>query len=41
MGQDRVTDLLIISIEDDLAKKVSYDDVIDIWAARKARKIHL
>ena len=41
MGQDRVTDLLIISIEEDLAKKVSYDGVIDIWAARKARKINL
>ncbi|XP_004207120.2 zinc finger MYM-type protein 1-like [Hydra vulgaris] len=40
MGQDRVTDLLIILIEEDLAKKVSYGDVIDIWAARKARKIH-
>ena len=41
MGQDRVTDLLIISIEEDLAKKVSYDNVIEIWVARKARKIHL
>ena len=33
MGQDCVTDLLIILIEEGLAKKVSYDDVIDIWAA--------
>ena len=41
MSQDRVTDLLIILIEEDLAKKVSYDDIIDIWAVRKARKIHL
>ena len=41
MGQDRVTDLLIISIEEDLAKKVSYDGVIDILVARKARKINL
>ena len=41
MGQDRVTDLLIISIEEDLAKKGSYDEVIDIRAAREARKIHL
>ena len=38
MGQDRVTDLLIISIEEDLAKKVSYDDVIDIWAAYNSSK---
>ena len=30
MGQDRVTDLLIILIEGDLAKKVSYDNVIDV-----------
>ena len=41
MGQDRVTDLLIISIEEDLAKKVSYDDVINIWVANTAQKIHL
>ena len=41
MGLDRVTDLLIILIEEDLAKKVSYDNVIGIWAARKVRKIHL
>ena len=41
MGQDRIIDLLIISIEEGLAKKVSYDGAIDIWAARKARKINL
>ena len=41
MGQDRVTDLLIILIEEDLTKKVSYDNVIEIYVARKARKIHL
>ena len=41
MGLDRVTNLLIILIEENLAKKVSYDNVIGIWAARKARKIHL
>ena len=41
MGQDRVTDRLIISIEKDLAKKMSYDNVIDIWAVRKGRKINL
>ena len=31
MGQDHVIDLLIISIEEDMAKKVSYDNVIEIW----------
>ena len=41
MGQDRVTDLLIISIEIDLAEKVSYGGVIDIWVVRKTRKINL
>ena len=41
MAQDRVTDLLIISIGENLTKKVSYYNVIDIWVARKARKIHL
>ena len=41
MGQDSVTDLLIILIEEDLAKKVSYDNVIKIWEARTARKTHL
>ena len=30
MGQDHVTNLLIISIKEYLTKKVSYDDVIDI-----------
>ena len=41
MGLDRVTDFLIILNEEDLEEKVSYDNVIDIWAARKARKINL
>ena len=41
MGRKRVTVRLIISIEEDLAKKVSYEGAIEIWAARKARKINL
>ena len=41
LTMDRVTGCLIISIEKDLAKKVSYDDVIDIWVVRKAPKINL
>ena len=41
MAQNRVTDRLIISIEVDLAKKVSYDGANYIWAARKDRKIYL
>ena len=41
MSQNPVTDILIISIEEDLAKKVSYDGAVDIWAAKKAQKINL
>ena len=41
MGQDHVTDRSIISIEKDLAKKVSYDNVTHVWAVRKARKTDL
>ena len=39
--QNCVTDFLIISIDEDLAKKVSNVGAIDIWATRKARKINL
>ncbi|CAJ0967933.1 unnamed protein product [Ranitomeya imitator] len=39
MGQQRLTNLSIISIEHDLASKLSYDDIIKSFAAKKARKI--
>jgi hypothetical protein len=31
----------IISIEKDVAKRLNYDDVIDVFASEKARKIAL
>lgn len=38
MGQDRLSNLAIISIEKDLAKELDYDDVIDDFVNLKARK---
>lgn len=41
MGQERLSGLAILSIEYDVASKVNYDDVIDTFAAAKARKVKL
>ncbi|ESO02950.1 hypothetical protein HELRODRAFT_81101, partial [Helobdella robusta] len=38
MGQSRLSDLAILSIERDLAKEVDFDEVIDKFASLKARK---
>ncbi|ESO02949.1 hypothetical protein HELRODRAFT_81078, partial [Helobdella robusta] len=38
MGQSRLSDLAILSIERDLAKKVDFDEVINKFASLKARK---
>ncbi|XP_065650728.1 uncharacterized protein LOC136078841 [Hydra vulgaris] len=40
MSQERLTNLLIISIEHDLAKKLCYGEVISKFAMSKARKIN-
>ena len=41
MSQERLTGLAVISINHALAGQISYDDVIDDFASRKARKVRL
>ena len=38
MGQDRLNDLAILSIEHDIARKVDFNTVIDNFASQRARK---
>ena len=38
MGQDQLTGLAIISINHEVGKQVSYEDIIDDFASKKARK---
>ncbi|XP_076058380.1 uncharacterized protein LOC143035322 [Oratosquilla oratoria] len=38
MGQDRLTGLAIISINHEVGKQVSYEEIIDNFASKKARK---
>ena len=39
MSQERLFGLAIISINHTVAQQISYDDVIDDFAAKKARKV--
>ena len=41
MNQDRLTNLSILSIENDLAHNINFDSVIDEFADKKARRINL
>lgn len=41
MGQERLSGLAVISIERDISTTVNYDDVIDQFAACKARRVNL
>ena len=41
MGQERLSGLANISINHMLSKQLSYDDVIDYFAARKTRRVRL
>ena len=41
MTQQRISDLGILAIEHETARKVDYDNVIDFFAKQKARKAHL
>ncbi|XP_034081663.1 uncharacterized protein LOC117552398 [Gymnodraco acuticeps] len=41
MGQERLSGLSIISINHVVSKQLSYDDVIDHFASRKARRVRL
>ena len=38
MIQERLNDLAILSIENELARQVNFDELIDTFASRKARK---
>lgn len=38
MGQDRLRNLAILSIENSMARSLNFDDVIDTFAEQKARK---
>lgn len=39
MTQERLSDLALISIEHDICKAIDYSTVIDVFAAKKARKV--
>jgi len=41
MGQERLSGLSIMSTEFGIARSLHYDDVIDEFAAVKARKVHI
>ena len=41
MSQDRLVDLARLSIESEIAKKISFDNVITNFALKKARKAPL
>ncbi|KYN00707.1 Zinc finger MYM-type protein 1, partial [Cyphomyrmex costatus] len=41
IGQHRLTNLGILSIENSISKQLNYEDIIDEFASRKARKIAL
>ena len=38
MGRERLSDLMMPSIESDLVKSLSYDDLITNFAGKRARK---
>ena len=40
MGQSRLSDLAILSIESDTVKDIDFDEVIDRFAVLKSRKGH-
>ena len=40
-GQERLNNLAILSIENDVAQSLNYADVIDSFAAAKSRKVRL
>ena len=41
MGQDRLSSLVLLSCEHDLAKQLNYDSVINSFASARARRIQL
>jgi hypothetical protein len=41
MAQERLSDLAIVSIEDDVCKQVNFDNLIQQFAVSKAWKVYL
>lgn len=41
VGQDRLSDLALLSVEKQTAEKIDFDDIINKFASMKARKINL
>lgn len=41
MGQDRLSDLALLSVEREEVEKIDFNSIIDAFAAAKARKIHV
>lgn len=41
MHQERLNNLAMLSIENDIGQSLNYDDVIDSFAAAKSRKVML
>ena len=41
MGQNRLTDLALLSVEREMLENINFDAIIDKFAATKARKINL
>ncbi|KAL4089368.1 hypothetical protein QTP88_024414 [Uroleucon formosanum] len=39
LSKDRLTNMAIISIERELASKINFEDIIDEFATKKARKV--
>ena len=40
MGQDRLSDLALLSVEREVLEQMDFDDIINQFAAVKARKIN-
>jgi len=39
MSNDRLTQLAVISIENSVARSISFDAILDKWASAKARHV--
>lgn len=41
MGQERLSNLAILSIEQEIASKMDYTSIIEEFASKKARKVNI
>ncbi|ESO05544.1 hypothetical protein HELRODRAFT_77462, partial [Helobdella robusta] len=41
MSEERLTSLGMLPLENDLARSLNFDDVVDDFANKKSRKVHL